>query len=212
MKFSDPMTAVTDYILAAEAFVFAVLLLDVAGRQWSIRFWAAAFVAVGISALAGGWFHHRRLELSDPARHTLWMMTAMGLLGSLALFLASGVFAAATGGLRVVLLMAVPAGFAGGIFRMTRSGGESFGVKRSIAILTVILLVLAAITFVVATSVATTGLFILVGSMICVAAVIIQQAAPKLHRHFNHNDLCHVIFMIGLYFLYRGGLLLNDKM
>jgi hypothetical protein len=29
-----------------------------------------------------------------------------------------------------------------------------------------------------------------------------------LSRHFNHNDLYHVIQLIGLYFFYKGALLL----
>lgn len=31
-----------------------------------------------------------------------------------------------------------------------------------------------------------------------------------LHRHFNHNDIFHVVQMLSLYLLYRGGLELTD--
>ena len=33
---------------------------------------------------------------------------------------------------------------------------------------------------------------------------IVQQSGISLHRHFNHNDLYHVVQIIGLYLLYRG--------
>ena len=32
-----------------------------------------------------------------------------------------------------------------------------------------------------------------------------------LHRHFNHNDLYHVIQIVALYLFYRGGALLVDR-
>ena len=210
VKFSDPATAVTDYILAAESFALAVLLVQNTAPQSSVRLWAAAFIAVGISALSGGWFHHRRLELSEQARHALWMITALGLLAALALFLAAGVFASAAGYVRKGLLAGIAAAFVAGIAWMKRSGGERFGVTKSATLLLFVLFVLAALLvrqFLRHGG----GIDIIAGSMICVAAVTVQQAAPKLHPRFNHNDLCHVLFMIGLFFLYRGGLLLIDK-
>jgi hypothetical protein len=38
-------------------------------------------------------------------------------------------------------------------------------------------------------------------------AVLVLKLAP--HRHFNHNDLYHLIQMAGLYCLYRGAELLH---
>jgi hypothetical protein len=32
----------------------------------------------------------------------------------------------------------------------------------------------------------------------------------SLHQHFNHNDLYHVVQMVGLYGVYRGGRSLLD--
>ncbi len=49
------------------------------------------------------------------------------------------------------------------------------------------------------------------GVAVSFAAAAVQQSGLALHRHFNHNDLYHVIQMGGLYLLYRGGLLLRDR-
>jgi hypothetical protein len=38
-------------------------------------------------------------------------------------------------------------------------------------------------------------------------AVLVWKLAP--HRHFNHNDLYHLIQMAGLFFLYRGAVRLH---
>ena len=40
-------------------------------------------------------------------------------------------------------------------------------------------------------------------------ASVVQAAAVRWHRHFNHNDLAHVIALISLWLLYRAGLLLE---
>ena len=40
---------------------------------------------------------------------------------------------------------------------------------------------------------------------------IVQARRVAPHRHFNHNDLYHVIQMVALYLFYRGGALLVDR-
>ncbi len=42
-------------------------------------------------------------------------------------------------------------------------------------------------------------------------AALAQASGVALHRHFNHNDLYHVIQMAALYAFYRGGALLVDR-
>ena len=37
-----------------------------------------------------------------------------------------------------------------------------------------------------------------------------QQSGWSLAEHFNHNDLYHVIQMVGLYCFYRGALALHE--
>jgi hypothetical protein len=52
--------------------------------------------------------------------------------------------------------------------------------------------------------------WILAGTAISVAAAGIQISGFNIHRHLNHNDLYHIVQMIGMYVWYRGGLLLRD--
>ena len=49
---------------------------------------------------------------------------------------------------------------------------------------------------------------IAVGILISFGAAAVQRSGFKLARHLNHNDIYHVIQLIGLYFFYRGALLL----
>jgi hypothetical protein len=45
---------------------------------------------------------------------------------------------------------------------------------------------------------------------VTVIGLVIQQSGLGLHVHFNHNDIYHIIQMVGLYYLYRGALNLHD--
>ena len=61
----------------------------------------------------------------------------------------------------------------------------------------------------------TTGLsghraYIASGILVSIAAAGVQQSGVRLHQHFNHNDLMHVIQMAGVWLLYRGGARLTD--
>ena len=48
------------------------------------------------------------------------------------------------------------------------------------------------------------------GILVSIAAAAVQQSGIRLHRHFNHNDLMHVVQMGGVWLLYQGGARLDD--
>jgi hypothetical protein len=52
--------------------------------------------------------------------------------------------------------------------------------------------------------------WILAGVAVSVAAALVQASGLDLHRHFNHNDLYHVIQIGAMCLLYRGARLLTD--
>src|SRR5215207_4549600 len=47
--------------------------------------------------------------------------------------------------------------------------------------------------------------------LVTFVASVMQARRVGFHRHFNHNDLFHVIQLVALYLFYRGGLLLVDR-
>jgi hypothetical protein len=49
------------------------------------------------------------------------------------------------------------------------------------------------------------------GILASIAAAVVQQSGVRLHRHFNHNDLMHVVQMGGVWLLYQGGARLRDR-
>ena len=53
--------------------------------------------------------------------------------------------------------------------------------------------------------------WLIAGVAVSVAGVLVQLRHIVFHRHFNHNDLYHVIEMAALYLFFRGGALLVDR-
>jgi peptidoglycan/LPS O-acetylase OafA/YrhL len=53
--------------------------------------------------------------------------------------------------------------------------------------------------------------WIVAGVLVSFAAAGIQMSGLALHRHFNHNDIYHVVQIAGMALFYRGGCLLRDR-
>jgi hypothetical protein len=69
-------------------------------------------------------------------------------------------------------------------------------------------LILGAMGFSYASTGSPGARLICVGILVSFAAAAVQRSGFRPARHFNHNDLYHVIQLIGLYCFYRGALLL----
>lgn len=52
--------------------------------------------------------------------------------------------------------------------------------------------------------------WIILSILVSFGGAIVQQSGFALHKHFNHNDIYHVIQMGGMYLLYRGVMVLKD--
>jgi hypothetical protein len=52
--------------------------------------------------------------------------------------------------------------------------------------------------------------WILAGVAVSVIAALVQASGLALHRHFNHNDLYHVIQIAAMALLYKGARRLRD--
>jgi hypothetical protein len=52
--------------------------------------------------------------------------------------------------------------------------------------------------------------WILAGVAVSLAAALVQASGFAPHRHFNHNDLYHVIQIAAMVLLYRGARRLED--
>ena len=205
LKLSEPTTSITDFLLAAELFVFAFLTFWAVGDQCSILLWGIALFLLGLSALAGGLYH------GISANLFLWRMTAVCIVATLGFMIAAGIVSVTSGTFRIALLLAAELPLLILVFRLAMQQKSSVQVPHSRKRIVILLIALAiTLAFQIYTGGAMVGIWLLVGSLIILTGVWIQQAEISPHKHFNHNDLCHIFFMVGVYFLYRAGLLFKD--
>ncbi len=199
------MTMATDYALAVWVAWLGFRLLG-PDTPWARRFWAMAYLVGGATAALGGTVHGFGAAFSLPTRSLLWEVIESGI-ATVALALLAGMAAATFGGslLRLFLLALAARVFADVL--SGASGDFSFSVYDGVAAL---LGVLAS---------GAHGLlrgrpdsrFLLAGVLVCLAGAYVQMARLIPHRLFNHNDLFHVVLVVGAGLLFQAGRLFRRQ-
>ena len=210
MQVSEPMTLFTDYLLAGLVFYLGARLQTVWRRsgQQAVRCWAVGFYASATAALAGGSYHGFLPYLEGLPSFLLWKFTVFAVgLAALCLF-AGAVFATLSGAPRKWLLALAGLKFL--VYVGWMSGHDDFRFviyDYAPALLGVFLLAIhAALARRERFAPWLTG-----GVIVSFAAAGIQASGLRLHEHFNHNDLYHVVQMGAFWLFYRGGILLRDR-
>jgi hypothetical protein len=103
-QITEPMTMLTDYVLAALAAVLAARLRMRAGgfHVGSVGWWCVAFAVTALAALAGGTAHGFRLFFGEELHSRVWQLTVASIALSVVLTLGAAV--------RSVLRPSIPPG------------------------------------------------------------------------------------------------------
>jgi hypothetical protein len=186
-----------------------VLLLKRNGRlrQSSILYWALALCAVGAASYVGGTYHGFQHVLSGPVAAVLWKATTISMGVASFLLLAAAFTAAFSTENRRWLIAAAALKLVIYVMWMLEHDEFRFVIYdygSTLAIL--LLLVVAGKTH----GVSGHRRYIASGILVSILAAVVQQSGIRLHRHFNHNDLMHVVQMAGVWLLYKGGARLRD--
>jgi hypothetical protein len=209
VRITEPMTMITDYAMGALACVLAMRLLGdpAAGSQVSGQLWSAAFVMMSAGAFVGGTCHGFSQWMPGAAGRAMWKATLLATgLGS-ALLLAAAAVAATTGAVRSALVATVVVKLLAYVWTIaTRDRFTLVIADYGTAMLAILL----AAWFARPTGLTPAAWWITAGVAVAAVAGAIQWARLAPHPRFNHNDLFHVVQMVSIYLLYRGGLLLRD--
>ena len=206
---AEPTTLVTDYLLGTLSEVCAAFLLkrNATLGQKSIRLWALALLAVGAASYVGGTYHGFRHELGAEISAVMWKVTTISM-GVASFCLLTAAFSAAFSGRdRLWLIAAATLKLA--IYAAWMLGHDEFRFviyDYGSTLVILLLLVIAGRTH----GVAGHRTYIVSGILASIAAAAVQQSGARLHQHFNHNDLMHVVQMGGVWLLYTGGARLRD--
>jgi hypothetical protein len=209
MTLHEPMTFATDMVLGALTAYFAVRLLGEAARTGSppLRLWGIGFAASAAAALTGGVYHGFRPQLGPVGAAALWKVTVLSVGLTSAFLLASAARAALAPPLArlVVVLAAIQLG----VYAAWMTTHNEFRyVIYDYGSAMIAVAALHAYRLFKDRS-APGAAWILGGIAVSFAAAAVQHSGLALHRHFNHNDLYHVVQMAATALLYRGGLSLR---
>jgi hypothetical protein len=194
MTIHEPMTLATDYALAAVTAFLCVSLLRQRPRQPSRGWWGVAFAALALGAFLGGTWHGLLQS------NLLWKATVLSVgVASFAMVVGSA-FAATQGAAREIVLALAS------IVLVAYCGWMLFHD----AFIFVVVDTAIGFAAVAALHVWRWNGWILLGIAVSVAAAAVQASGLALHRHFNHNDLYHVIQIGAMFLLYRGARRLSD--
>jgi hypothetical protein len=202
---AEPVTVLTDYVLAAVALVLAWRL-----RGESVparRLWAAALLATALAALAGGTEHGLRPRLASGQRFGLLASTYLSVGAANALLLVGAARVAFRRPARTVASVLVAARFA--LFAVV--------VLREPVFRPVLLDF--AVTLVLLAALGAWGLwrghasapFVLGAVAVSLVAALVQLRGLGLHEHFNHNDVFHVVQTLGVVLFHGAAARLVEK-
>lgn len=180
MSLAEPMTFATDMLLAIAAFVFSA-------RLWRVnRMWALAFLFTGFGSFFGG-THHGFAPMMSPLTALLsWKATVFSI-GIASFFLLAGSHRK----LQIVAIMKLIVYIS---WMITHNDFVYVIVDYGLTLLIVGIVVRTR--------------WVLGSIVLSVLGALVQQSTLALPP-LNHNDIYHVIQLIALWLLYRGGRLMN---
>lgn len=193
------MTVATDYVLAALSVGWGVGLLR--RRHRAAKLWGCAFLAMAAGAALGGTAHGFPDALGPAGLAAAWKATQVAIgVASFFLLAATGAGLLSCRGSR---LLAAAAGVKMALYvAWIASHNEFVWVIADYGASMVVVLALHAWAW-RARRLEWAG-WIAAGVLVSFAAAGIQVGGLSLHRHFNHNDLYHVVQMFGLWLFRRG--------
>ena len=172
----------TDYALGAVSGWLGLRLFR------SSKYWGIAFIALALAAFLGGTWHG--VVQSD----LLWKATLLSV-GIASFGMVAGSSVLATGGTFQRMLIALAA-----LKLLVYSGWMLFHED----FVWVIVDTASALATVGALHLWRFNAWMLAGVGVSIVAALAQASGTALHRHFNHNDLYHVIQIAAMLLFYRG--------
>jgi hypothetical protein len=199
LNITEPVTLLTDYLLAVECVVFAILLYRHAKNETPILLWSISFFTIALAAATGGTYHGFIQSMGVGISSTLWKITLYSIGVSTLCLLSGMILVALKGKVQTIFLILAAIQFLGFVILIGRNYEYKYVIYDYVPAMVVIL------ALCILRLNRPYAIWIIAGILISFAAAGIQLSGFTLHKNFNHNDLYHGIQMIGMYLLFRGG-------
>lgn len=208
MTISEPMTMLTDYTLAGVTGWLGWLLFRVRDGQVSRSLWSLAFIALALGAALGGTYHGFAPALAENVRLLLWKITILAIGPASFAMLTGSAIATTTGTLRK-LLLALPAAKLALYSGWMLAHDEFIYVIADTGIAMALVAALHGWSALDRRDRASRWMLGAVGASALAASV--QASGVALHRHFNHNDMYHLVQIAAMALFYMGAGRLRDR-
>ena len=206
MTIAEPSTLLTDYALAGVTGWLAWSLFRAREGQGARSFWALAFAALALAAALGGTWHGFAPAFAAITVLLVWKATVLSVGVASFGMLAGSAFATTAGSARKSLLA-----FAAAKLVVYSSWMVWHSDYICVIADTGTALVLVAALHGWSAGRDRASRWILAGVVVSVLAGAVQASGFALHRHFNHNDLYHVIQVAAMILFYVGAKRLRDR-
>ncbi|MDH3441333.1 MAG: hypothetical protein OEM63_11320 [Gammaproteobacteria bacterium] len=203
LTLSEPMTTVTDYLVTAVAWWLGAKLIARHGFGGGpAQLWGIGFLWVGLGAFLGGTSHGFAVYLGDPAYAAIWKATvySIGLSASFAVAGSIGSSTVRDSSKRLLHALNVAAFAVYGVWMINHSGFV-FVILHYVPAMTAIALLHV---YAYLQDRAPHASLIIAGVVATLLGAAIQRSGFSLHRHFNHNDLYHLVQVGSLVLFYLG--------
>ncbi|HXI13633.1 MAG TPA: hypothetical protein VNM92_13470 [Thermoanaerobaculia bacterium] len=207
MQMHEPMTTLTDYVLAIVCIVLASQLFRLwrVERQRAVLLWGLALIATALAALLGGTFHGFGEAVGERGAGLLWLGTTWSIgLASFALTVGS-LFGAVRPPMRRWLIAVAAGKLVFYLIWMISHDAFIYPIidygSSMIAVLLLCGIRWSDRAF----------RWLAAGIVTAFGASAIQQARIGFGAAFDHNAVYHVIQMGAVWLLYRGARILRDR-
>lgn len=199
----EPVTMLTDYLVAGQCLYYCWRLLSSQQRQAQISraMWALAFFFIAVAALSGGSNHGFANLLTPDQMFWSWKISIFSI-GVASFFILAGTAKASLVKKSFAIFMLLVSAKLCFYLYWMWSHNEFIYVISDYA--PTLLVVMAMQLYAGRRLSVASSKYIVWGVIVSFAAAGLQMAGLDLHRHFNHNDIYHVVQMFGFYLFYRG--------
>ena len=203
VTFSEPVTSLTDWLVTGVAWWLGFRLCRIRDDRRQLTFpWGIGFWLIGFGALVGGISHAFATYLSEAAYFWIWKATIYSIALSVTFALAGTISATVNADRisRVLHAVNIVVFTAYAIWMLDHSSFRYVILHYVPVMLTIALLHAWAWS----RHRDEAGKWIIAGVVVTLAGAAIQRSGFSIHRWFNHNDLYHIVQVLGLYLLYSG--------
>lgn len=209
MRIHEPTTALTDFMIFLLGIYLArSIYVEYLSGQMNVHFYFSLGVGLmGVAALFGALTHGIGPNFSPDVHQILWKITLVTIGFTTITLLFGGIAHVVPWekalwfrwALIIVLVLYLIASTKTNSFKIV----ILFYVPAML-----VLMILMVYSYMKFHSVGT--LQIIMSVLIAFAGAAVQQSGFSIHKHFNHNDLYHIIQMVSMFVMYKGVILLKD--